>query len=412
MAIRGLLAGLAVVLVGVPGLVPAAYADVGPSSFTNAAATAVGRTPSGVTVTVRKKMIGKTRVASAEVLPANPAADDDEYLAPANAKTAAGFIDLYEDFAARPGGWSDVATLTFTFSRPVRDPSLHVFGTGGSSGASTANRDDFWPAIDMVSGLPVKPAFAKTAGFPGYRVSAGTIEPERVYSVRSTTCGVVYTCGTVKVAGTVTEFTIKLRARDVRYGAGGTNPQVWGSFKLSLTEDVSDAPVSYGAAAHAIGDSFLGRSVSADHGAAVGTRVRGLPAGTDDDDAVTGSPARVASCDLTYSLVVPVRSQSPAYVAGWIDFNHNGRFDADERAVTRVPDGALAATLKWTVTQTPRTGPAWMRLRLVTSAGATASPTGWADGGEVEDHQIELVEGTVGADTAESGAWRAEAATN
>ncbi|WP_246557349.1 GEVED domain-containing protein [Nonomuraea jabiensis] len=392
--LHAVLACVVTVFAGVPG----AVAADAPSSFTNAPATATGRTPSGVTVTVRKTMIGKTRVASAQVLTPSTWAPADEFLVPANAKMTAGFMDLYEDFAARPGGWSDVATLTFTFSRPVRDPHLHVFGTGGLSRDPRRGRDDYWPAIDLVGGTPATPAFSAAAGFPGYRVTADSIRPVEVRPVRSTTCGVVYTCGTAKVIGTVTSFTIRLSARDVRYGLGGPGPQLWAAFKLTLAEDDSDAPASYGAASHAITDSFLGTSVTADHLDEVSTAPRGVAAGTDEDDAVTGStgsPVKIAVQDRTGTLTVPVRAGSPAYVTGWIDADRDGRFEADERATAQVAKDATAAELRWTLPATLRAGPAWMRLRL--TARATVSPTGWADSGEVEDHPIELV---VAADAA------------
>ncbi|MFI6732195.1 GEVED domain-containing protein [Nonomuraea sp. NPDC050451] len=376
------------VLAGVPGVVAA---DA-PSSFTNSPATASGRTPSGVTVTVSKTMIGETRVASAEVLPASTWAPADEFLVPADAKMTAGFLDLYEDFADRPGRWSDVATLTFTFSRPVRDPHLHVFGTGGLSRDPGVGRDDYWPAIDLVGGTPARPAFSAAAGFPGYRVTADSIEPEEVRPVESTTCGVVYTCGTAKVNGTVTAFTIRLSARGVRYGRGGPGPQLWAAFKLTLAEDDSDAPASYGAASHAITDSFLGASVTADHPDAVSLTPRVVSA--DEDDAVTGSPAKITVQGQAGTLSVPVRAGSPAYVTGWIDADHDGRFDTDERATAKVAKDATSVELRWSLPKTLRTGPTWMRLRL--AAQATALPAGWADSGEVEDHRIQLVRAAEG----------------
>ncbi|MGW0809493.1 GEVED domain-containing protein [Nonomuraea sp. NPDC002799] len=336
-------------------------------------------------------MIGSTRVASAEVSPADPAANADEYLVPANAKTTAGFIDRYEDFAVEPDDWSDVALLTFTFSRPVRDPHLHVFGTGGSSG-DVEDRDDYWAAVHLVGGTPATPAFSPVAGFPGYRVSARSIEPDRVRLTESTTCGVVYTCGTVKVNGTVRSFTVKLAAHDVHHGHGGPTPELWAAFKLSLTEDGSDAPASYGPAAHAITDSSLGRSVSADHTDTVSARPRGLPTGTDDDDAVSTARARVATRGRFCTLSVPVRAGSPSNVTGWIDFDRDGRFDTGERATTQIPEGATTARLSWFAPQRLRNGPAWMRLRMTARSETTASATGWADSGEVEDHRVHLVQ--------------------
>lgn len=383
MVLHAVLACVVAVFAGVPGAVAADP----PSSFTNSPATASGRTPSGVTVTVRKTMIGQTRVASAQVLTPSTWAPADEYLVPANAKMTAGFMDLYEDFAARPGGWSGVAMLTFTFSRPVRDPHLHVFGTGGLSRDPRRGRDDYWPAIDLVGGAPATPTFSAAAGFPGYRVTSDSIEPEAVRPVRSTTCGVVYTCGTAKVNGTVTAFTIRLSARDVRYGLGGPGPQLWAAFKLTLAEDDSDAPASYGAASHAITDSFLGASVTADHLNVVSTAPRRVSA--DEDDAVTGSPAEITVRDLAGTLTVPVRAGSPAYLTGWIDADGDGRFGTDERATAKVDKDATTAELRWSLPKTLPTGPTWMRLRL--AAEATALPTGWADSGEVEDHPIRLV---------------------
>ncbi|MEU8360081.1 GEVED domain-containing protein [Nonomuraea sp. NPDC048882] len=373
----------------IPATVTGTHAESASSSFTNSNTTAVGRTPSGVRVTVQKTMIGKTQVASAKVLPADPTAADDEYLIPANAKTTAGFVDQYEHFAAKPSAWSDVAMLTFTFSRPVRDPHLHVFGTGGSSG-DARNHDDYWPAIELVGGIPATPAFARVAGFPGYRTSATAIEPEWTYPTGSTTCGVVYACGTVRVSGTVSSFTVKLRAHDDRQGKGGPAPQLWAAFKLSLAEDDSDAPPSYGAASHAITRTTLGRTVTADHTDAVSMTPRSLPTGTDADDAVTAPRARIAPTGDDYTLAVPVRADSPSRLNGWIDFDQNGRFDAVERATAKVVPSATSATLRWRVPRPLQTGVTWMRLRLATQGPVTASPTGWADSGEVEDHQIEL----------------------
>ncbi|NBE95422.1 hypothetical protein FE391_24570 [Nonomuraea sp. KC401] len=391
MAFRVMVACTATAFVGVSGVAPVARADSAPSSFTNSATVASGRTPSGVTVTVRKQMIGTARVTSAEASPANPAAPDDEYLIPANSKTSAGFVDLYEGFEAEDGKWSDVAQLTFTFSRPVRDPRLHVFGTGGASGESRKRRDDYWPAVELVGGVPARPTFSWAAGFPGYRVTSDAINPERVYSTRSTTCGVVYTCGTVKVNGTVSAFTVRLKAHDVRHGSGGSVSQMWAAFKLSLAEDVSDAPASYGVASHALTDSHLGWSVSEDHTDEVSMTPRAVALDTGDDAMEAGEENSVISggrCRIS----VPVTAGSPSKVAGWIDFDRDGRFDADERATTTVDEGASSAELTWRLPESLPNGPVWMRLRMVARAESVTSPTGWADSGEVEDHQIQFVE--------------------
>ncbi|GAA2402855.1 GEVED domain-containing protein [Nonomuraea africana] len=393
MYVRKILTGVAATVVGMAGVVPMAYAD-GPLTFTNSATEAVGTTPSGVTVVVRKTPVGDTKVVSAEVSPADPAALPDEFLVPVNAKAGAGILDLYEDFDVKPNGWSDVVALTFTFSRPVRDPRLHVFGTGGVvTDLSKDRRDDYWSGVRLVGGTPSTPTFSKVAGFPGYRVTRTTIAPERVHSATTTTCGVVYTCGTVQVNGTLNSFTIMLRARDVRRGGEAGTSQMWGAFKLSLYEDDSDAPASYGAASHILTDTSLGRDVTPDHTDTDSFTPRTLRVGADADDALEAEgPAPLAGNASTYSLDVPVRAGSASSLGGWIDFDRNGSFDAGERAQAQVEAGASSGTLTWTVPKTVRPGATWLRLRAAATADGVERPTGWADSGEVEDYPITLAQ--------------------
>ncbi|MEU4549677.1 GEVED domain-containing protein [Nonomuraea dietziae] len=391
MYVRKVLTGVAAALVGMAGVVPMAYAD-GPQTFTNSATEAQGSTSSGVRVTVRKTPVGGTRVVWAQVAPADPAALDDEFLVPANAKAGAGILDLYEDFEVTPNGWSDVVALTFTFSRPVRDPRLHVYGTGGVVTEGN-ERDDYWAGLRLMGGTPSTPTFSKVAGFPGYRVTDDTIVPERFTRTRTTTCGVVYTCGTVQVNGTLRSFTIMLRARDVRYRDDAGRPQMWGAFKLSLYEDGSDAPASYGAASHILTDTFLGNGVTADHTATDSVTPRALRQGTDTDDAIAaGGPPPLAGNARTYTLAVPVGGPSEAALAGWIDFDRNGKFDVGERAQASAEAGSTTRELTWSVPRTVRPGATWLRLRTAATDDGVARPTGWADSGEVEDYQIALAE--------------------
>ncbi|MFC5833859.1 GEVED domain-containing protein [Nonomuraea insulae] len=93
----------------------------------------------------------------------------------------------------------------------------------------------------------------------------------------------------------------------------------------------------------------------------------------------------------------PRTDRIPSSVTGWIDFNHNGRFDPLERATAQAAKSATTAKLSWTIPQPPRTGPTWMRLRLTARARAAVSPTGWSDSGEVEDHRVQLVRLSAGA---------------
>ncbi|WP_431902842.1 GEVED domain-containing protein [Nonomuraea sp. bgisy101] len=388
---RVFLAGVTAALVGAAGIVPFAYAGERPISFTNSPTEAAGDTPSGVTVAITKTMLNGSRVGSARVSPTDPQAPADEYLIPANAKADAGIVDRYEDFKVDVNGWADVAELTFTFSRPVRDPRLHVFGTGGVTEGPEGRRDDYWPGVDLVRGTPTMPTFTNAAGFPGFTVTDTSIVPDRVYRVASTTCGVVYTCGTVQVNGTITSFTIRLRARNVRTMGDAGVPHLWGAFKLSLYEDDSDAPASYGAASHAITDTFIGEDVTADNINTLSFMPRGLRQNTDTDDGLKPEDIqRLPDGATSYSLEVPVRSGSGADLAGWIDFDRDGRFEASERTDANVDAGAGKHTLTWNVPEAVGQGSTWMRLRIAATSGGVADSTGWADSGEVEDYQLAL----------------------
>ncbi|HWB34651.1 MAG TPA: GEVED domain-containing protein [Rugosimonospora sp.] len=114
------------------------------------------------------------------------------------------------------------------------------------------------------------------------------------------------------------------------------------------------------------------------------------------------------------SLTIPCvnTTGAPATLAGWIDFNVNGKFDAGERAVATVPVGSTTVTLTWapastglasglhtlvsrltsggsTLATVPVT-PSYIRLRLYPGTVADPQATGaeFVAGGEIEDHRI------------------------
>lgn len=361
----------------------------GTSSFINSPVKAVGTTPAGVTMTVEKTVIGHARVASAGVLPTDPAAPADEFLIPVNAKAAPGINDLYKDFDVTANAWSDILTLKFTFSRPVRNPRLHVAGTGGAVADSQGNEEYYWAGLELVGGAPVRPTFSNAAGFPGYTVTNTSVLPTRIYSPKSTTCGVVYTCGSVQLNGTLTSFSVKVRARNVRTGVTAGDQFFWGVFRVSLDEDDSDAPASYGAASHVVGDTFLGTDGTPDHMETVSFLPRQLAADVDDDDALPRNAA-ITSTGQSYTLRVPLNATANSTLSGWIDFDRNGKFDEGERAQAAVAPADTSKILTWTPPANVTEGRAWVRLRLGNAAEQVAVPTGWADSGEVEDHQVSI----------------------
>ncbi|WEV52952.1 CshA/CshB family fibrillar adhesin-related protein [Bifidobacterium sp. ESL0704] len=128
-----------------------------------------------------------------------------------------------------------------------------------------------------------------------------------------------------------------------------------------------------------------------------------------DEDGVD-IPAATKAINVTpdssghYSLAV--RCSGSGEVRGWIDWNHNGKFDnaqagsgrdRNAEASDQVACAAGGATLHWQVpddalNQISANGnPSYLRLRITGSTGSPMVPTGLASGsGEVEDYRADV----------------------
>jgi hypothetical protein len=193
-----------------------------------------------------------------------------------------------------------------------------------------------------------------------------------------------------------------------------------------LATDFGDAPESYktlnnfGGPGHVIsqkagetGDQLtIGKLVDSDLDGFPSANADGddksIPGKNDEDGVPPNTVLDAASPTLTVP-VVNTTTQS-ATLAGWIDRNLNGSFDANERALATVPVGATSVTLKWGaagVAMRARTvlfglnerlapatapTPTFLRLRLYPGVVADPQPTGsqFINGGEIEDHKIFL----------------------
>ncbi|MBP6618617.1 MAG: cadherin-like domain-containing protein, partial [Leadbetterella sp.] len=131
--------------------------------------------------------------------------------------------------------------------------------------------------------------------------------------------------------------------------------------------------------------------------------INGTP-DTFDDGFPSGAPAYdVATNTYTLSNIPVINSISPATPAtlqGWVDWNLDGKFQANEYANVTVPNGGTTATLSWTGippicgNTTPLTS--YLRLRISTASKIdTASTTGIDErsigvlgDGEVEDYAV------------------------
>lgn len=176
-----------------------------------------------------------------------------------------------------------------------------------------------------------------------------------------------------------------------------------------MLNDLGDAPESYGQASHAM---------SARHGL-TGSLVKQPYLGSTKPDADTkpdaskpwtsddkdgykdegtlqlASTSKFTAKRMNTGFTVTVRAYTggldKAYVKGWIDFNNNGKFDADEASdtVELTKNGELELTFTTNV-KTLTTLEAGSRIRIAENAEEIQQPTGFAGSGEVEDQMIRL----------------------
>ncbi|SUI97826.1 Uncharacterised protein [Sphingobacterium spiritivorum] len=90
----------------------------------------------------------------------------------------------------------------------------------------------------------------------------------------------------------------------------------------------------------------------------------------------------------TITVAIPYKAYRDGYIAGWIDFNQNGVFEASERAVATATASGTSVNLTWTVPANRVIRSTYVRLRYGYNLNELQLPTGSAVGGEVEDHKI------------------------
>ncbi|MFJ1795098.1 Ig-like domain-containing protein [Kitasatospora griseola] len=337
-----------------------------------------------------------------------------------------------EDQPRADGSWRALGTLRLSFSSPVRNPRLHLSGLtglstgkGGTTGSSTR--------LSVTGGSPAAPALVGRAGWAGWTVGPGELAP----AADGARDGDADGAGTLELAGTVSTVDLRVEQRSTARDGSTTPPAALGrTWTVTVDEGLGSAPESYGNASHLLSDLFLGQDATP-----AATRSRpGLaqsvekpvlpvppaaatgplaPGAETDAGADRRSPwANPASPRLrpgradyrgadpsltlptetvagrTYRAEVPVGpGAGPAVLAGWIDFDHNGRFDPAERVQTDVPAGASSAQLAWKVPAGATGGDTWVRLRLARDASQLAAPDGFADSGQVVDQRIALTVG-------------------
>lgn len=174
-------------------------------------------------------------------------------------------------------------------------------------------------------------------------------------------------------------------------------------------DDLGDAPSSYGTSwdgengpSHRIegfdpatgtAPLMLGSTVDIEDDGAPSADADGDDtAGTDDEDAVA-LPIAVRSGEQTTATVqVTNNSATPATLAGWLDLNDDGVFQAGERVTVPVPASSGTADYAVTFPVMATEAETFARFRVFSGTVADPLPTGPANGGEVEDHVVEIAD--------------------
>ncbi|WP_237690283.1 DUF7507 domain-containing protein [Nocardioides panacisoli] len=311
-------------------------------------------------------------------------------------------------------------TMQVNFGQPVRNPVLHLTGLGGWSG--NGNRRVAATAVLRLTGGP---QFGAVQPGSTNLVSTGDTV-ETVNALAGSVCntgnnpngGSTAGCGSVVVPGTFTSLSLRLDVKlhcsrgfgqDCQDAIDTSNLVDEIHYTWTTGQDFGDAPTSYQgpvAPQHTVGDLQLGALVDIDdadtdgvntttspYAVAAGSSAN-LPAGDGaDEDAFLGGLPSITQ-GSAYSLTVPISGASKAgTVAGWIDTNRNGSFDAGERASANFAAGATSVQLNWPATATAGASPGATYARFRTSyvGSQVTSPTGRATSGEVEDYSVQIV---------------------
>ena len=119
-----------------------------------------------------------------------------------------------------------------------------------------------------------------------------------------------------------------------------------------------------------------------------------------EEDGIAVLPPIVSNAGLSqpiasyaYTVSYLNNTGAPATLAAWIDWNTNGTFEPGEGLSALVPTAASQASYTFTWTNQTLSGMAgrsftYTRVRLASSDLSTATPTGAANSGEVEDYAI------------------------
>jgi hypothetical protein len=116
--------------------------------------------------------------------------------------------------------------------------------------------------------------------------------------------------------------------------------------------------------------------------------------GDDEEDGITTVTTMVSDGNAynhVQDVVVLNNTGANAYLAGWLDYDADGVFEASEGVVMTITSSASPQTISlgWTgITVAMGTPNTFLRIRLTSSAITTSNATGWFSDGETEDYPV------------------------
>ena len=146
------------------------------------------------------------------------------------------------------GSWRTLGTLQLSFSRPVRNPRLHVSGLAGTAtskdGSTTTDT-----RLTVTGGSPAAPALVGRTGWPGWTVGSGELAPDPGADTAPDGSG------TLELAGTVSTVSLRVEQRSTAENGSTTPPApLRQAYTVTLDEGLGSAPQAYGNVSHLVSE--------------------------------------------------------------------------------------------------------------------------------------------------------------
>ncbi|GAA0620189.1 hypothetical protein GCM10009534_64220 [Kribbella sandramycini] len=321
------------------------------------------------------------------------------YSPPIDPATPAQDLVVNTGACAATGGCGDRGTVTISFSRPVRNPVLHLAGLGGAVTQTVNGRPSAQSELHAVLRLTTPGlSLSKAGAGTNLAVTSDTVTalnhdagPNCVNNKTGTgpDAGATAACGSVRVNGVVTAAAFDVTAYFTKHAKlPGFNTKSSGdafSVLASAGEDFGDAPASYGAAWSVLSDVRLGAEATEDN-STVANGTTGPTTPDAADDGVVFQPLRTNA--TTYEVEAKLSGASkPGRVCAWIDLDRDGAFQPTERACAGFVAGQGTVKLSWAKFAKPTTGTTYARVRI---GYDEPRATGAGDAGEVEDYPLQV----------------------